>query len=502
MDADRINTDVPTPSVPAGSNANGPRQRPLLSARSEEAYIRIIQQQQLCIAELRKKIQEQSVQIEQLTVQVARLSKNSSTSSKPPSSDIVKPPKPPPGKGGGKIGGQPGHPRHQREPFAPEQIDRVEKHDLNQCPDCGGRVRPVAAPARVMQQIELIPRPVEVVEHRAGAYQCLRCGKIHYAPLPAEVAQGGLCGPQLTALVAYLKGVCHVSFSTLRKFFRDVLKLMISRGQLVNLIQKAAAAMDFAYEQLRARLPDEKHLNVDETGHKEKGKPYWTWCFRAELYTLFKIDPSRGSDVLVEMLGEEFDGILGCDYFSAYRKYMGDFGVAVQFCLAHLIRDVKFLTTLPDAVTRSYGQRVLEGLRKLFHVIHRRETMDPARFQRALENTRDELIAVGKRAPQRHEAQNLAERFRKHGDAYFRFITTPGVEPTNNVAEQAIRFVVMDRHVTQGTRSERGRRWCERIWTAMATCTQQGRSVFTYLQDAIYAHFQGERAPSLLPAGP
>ena len=83
-------------------------------------------------------------------------------------------------------------------------------------------------------------------------------------------------------------------------------------------------------------------------------------------------------------------------------------------------------------MTAAYGQRVLEGLRKLFHVIHRRDTMDPARFGRALEKAREALIQTGKRAPERNEAQNLAERFRKHGQAYFQFITTPGVEPTNN----------------------------------------------------------------------
>ena len=81
---------------------------------------------------------------------------------------------------------------------------------------------------------------------------------------------------------------------------------------------------------------------------------------------------------------------------------------------------------------------------------------------------------------------------------YFRFLTTPGLEPTNNVAEQAIRFVVLDRQVTQGTRSAGGRRWCERIWTVLATCAQQGRSVFDYLCDAVAAHFQGTAVPSLV----
>src|SRR5262245_9389699 len=84
-------------------------------------------------------------------------------------------------------------------------------------------------------------------------------------------------------------------------------------------------------------------------------------------------------------------------------------------------------------------------------------------------------------------------------ESYFRFLTTPGVEPTNNLAEQAIRFVVIDRRITQGTRSERGNQWCERIWTVIATCSQQGRSVFEYLEAAVTAWFHGEEAPSLRP---
>jgi hypothetical protein len=76
--------------------------------------------------------------------------------------------------------------------------------------------------------------------------------------------------------------------------------------------------------------------------------------------------------VLVEVLGREFEGILGCDYYSAYRKYMREFGVLVQFCLAHFIRDVKFLAEHPDARNRAHGQRLLTALR--FVAIHRRLT--------------------------------------------------------------------------------------------------------------------------------
>ncbi|MFO7869957.1 MAG: IS66 family transposase [Kiritimatiellia bacterium] len=446
-------------------------------------------------------------QVAQLAAQVAKLSKNSSNSSKPPSSDVVKPPKSPASKKGKKgrkkrkIGGQRGHERHDRKPFGSEELDNTWSYTCPCCPDCGGEVMSSRKPARVVQQVELV-KPVEITEHQSRACWCPRCRKTYYAPLPEEVTWGGLVGPKLTALVAYLKGVCHTSFTTIRKFFRDVLHMKISRGQLAKLINKATASLDGMYAELLARLPAEARLNVDETGHQENGQALWTWCFRAELYTLFKIDPSRGSEVLIATLGEEFDGVLGCDYFSAYQKYMKDFSVTVQFCLAHLIRDVKFLTTLPDKVTQNYGRRLLEALRKLFRVIHRREQMTPEQFQRALEKARKAVLDVGRRAPPRKEARNLANRFRKHGKAYFQFITTPGIEPTNNLAEQAIRFVVIDRKVTQGTRSEKGRRWCERIWTLVATCAQQGRSVFDYLEESITAYLCGQPAPSLIPVKP
>ena len=101
--------------------------------------------------------------------------------------------------------------------------------------------------------------------------------------------------------------------------------------------------------------------------------------------------------------------------------------------------------------------------------------------------------------PATRHGQNMAKRLRKHGEAYFTFVTTPGVEPTNNLAEQAIRFVVIDRHITQGTRSEGGQRWCERIWTVIATCVQQGKSVYNFLREAVGKWFEGEPAPSLLP---
>jgi transposase len=442
--------------------------------------------------------------IVELEAEVARLKKNSSTSSKPPSSDIVKAKKPLL-KGGKKRnkGGQPGHDQHLRSPFPPEAVNDFLPYTLDRCPDCGGNLVRSRQKPEVLQQVEIKETPTVVTEHQGLAYWCSHCRKVHYAPLPQPVVKAGLFGPRLTALVAFMKGVCHASFSTIRKFLRDVVRVEASRGYLAKLIAKVSEALAPAYAELFQRLPGEAVLNIDETGHKENGQKFWTWCFRAAAYTLFRIDKSRGSKVLVEVLREEFNGVLGCDYFSAYRKYMRDCDVLVQFCMAHLIRDVKFLLTLPTPEVQAYGQRVRNALRDLFGVIHRREKLTEAGFQKALQRARERVLAeAATRVPRGNQAQNLAKRFRENGDAYFRFITTPGIDPTSNLAEQAIRFVVIDRHITQGTRSEKGRRWCERIWTVIATCAQQGRAVFDFLLESVQAHLDNTQSPSLLPSGP
>ena len=94
--------------------------------------------------------------------------------------------------------------------------------------------------------------------------------------------------------------------------------------------------------------------------------------------------------------------------------------------------------------------------------------------------------------------RNLAARLRRHGDAHFEFILSPQIEPTNNPAEQAVRFVVIDRRITQGARGDGGRRWCERAWTTLATCAQRGRSAYDFILQAIQYHFAGLPAPSLV----
>ena len=451
------------------------------------------------VAELLKINTELAEQVKKLTDKVAKLSKNSSNSSKPPSSDIVKPPRKTKNKKPRNIGGQPGHTKHERTPFATDEIDDFQTHTLDACPDCGGNLKEVENAGRVVQQVEVVKKPIHIEQHTGLCYWCEHCQKFHYAPMPAHIEKGQLIGPRLTATIAYMKGGCHCSFSTIRKFLRDVVGITISRGQLNKLIQKASAAFEQAYNELLEYLPHEAKLNIDETGHKENKNRFWTWCFRADAYTLFKIADTRGSRVLIDILGEDFAGVIGCDYFSAYRKYMKDFDVLVQFCIAHLIRELKYLAGLSDKATANYGQKLLEAMRDMFSVFHKAEELTATGFAEAMEESRKTFLDIALNdVPESRQAQNLANRFRKHGEAYFRFITTPGVEPTNNLAEQAIRFVVIDRYITQGTRSENGRAWSERIWTILATCASQGRNAFDFICQSIQAHFSDQPLPSLL----
>jgi transposase len=147
--------------------------------------------------------------------------------SKPPSSDIVKPPKPPAQrKRKRKQGAQPDHPL----PFPLEEIDKTWDYHLTVCPDCGGRVESSDELPRIIHQVEIIACPIEISQHRGMACYCSGCQNTHFAHVDEPVVRAGLVGPRLSALVAYLKGVCHCSFSTIRTFLRDVACVTISRG--------------------------------------------------------------------------------------------------------------------------------------------------------------------------------------------------------------------------------------------------------------------------------
>ena len=205
--------------------------------------------------------------IAELEQKIARLEKNSSNSSKPPSSDIVKPPKTGARRKRRK-GGQKGHPRHERKPFTEDEIDRAVIYEQN----LDRKEWEPLDEWDVQQQIELKESPVEIIEHRARKYRHGITGEIRRTALPEEVLAAGLLGTRMTSLVGYLKGACHTSYSTIETLLADVFNVDVSRGMLAKAVTgKISDALAAPYEELRAALPREEKLGVDETGHKDNG---------------------------------------------------------------------------------------------------------------------------------------------------------------------------------------------------------------------------------------
>jgi transposase len=151
-----------------------------------------------------------------------------------------------------------------------------------------------------------------VVEHREMPVWCENCQATHWSPLPESVRKAGLCGPALRSLIAYLKGSAHCSYRMVQEFLSDVCGVPLSTGYLAKVCRQISETLTVPYQELVESLRSQPVLNIDETGHKENGRRLWTWVIRAELFSLFHIDESRDSGVLVELLGEEFQGVIGC----------------------------------------------------------------------------------------------------------------------------------------------------------------------------------------------
>lgn len=436
-----------------------------------------------------------------LEEKVSRLERNSSNSSKPPSSDITKASNEQRRPGNRKIGGQARHTGKQRDMLPAEKVDEVITIPaIEECPECGHElVIPQSCDEMIQQTVELKENPIEVREyHRPGRW-CNSCGKMHYPLLPAEVIEGQLFGPRLQALTAYLKGNLGASYTELQQYCADVLGIEVSRGMLCRVISRVNQALEAPYQELMTHIRQETTLNIDESGWYDSGNRYWVWLFCTPLMALFSIQRSRGCKVLQEILGETFGGAIISDFYSAYVKYAT---IKQQYCLAHLIRDIKFLTTLPDPAVKDFGEKILRHFELLFQHWHARDDISHDIFVRRCEKIQRKLFTfLARTAPPKGEALAMKKRLIKHWPALFRFVNEPELyQPTNNLAEQTMRFVVRIRRQTQGTRSEWGRLWCSRILSVVATCRKQNRSAWKFIEQAVYAKNFQLNYPSLLPS--
>ena len=466
----------------------------------------IIEKLEAKIVELENKLTETQNKLADTEAKLAAANKDSRNSSKPPSSDIVKPKKK--NKHGTKnsIGGQTGHKKPEDKLTTNDADNVVEFHaDILIDDPLLELVPDTEHPPKIIYQYEFVEKPVELTAYVSYPYRDLNSGDILYAPLPHEVEMAGILGPRLSAFAACLKGGIHSSYTGVEKIL-CFLGADVCRATICNKIMKVADALACSTNELLQMLPTQPHLNIDESGHKDNpfdkpdGHPkHWIWVFVASTFTVFRIFRSRSTDVLREVLGKNCAAIIGSDFYSSYKCFMKEANIKVQFCWAHLIRDIKFLSESSDKVTSNYGKRLLKLCRLIFHLQRRRGELGEERFRRRMLRLKDKFLSTG-RSSQASGAVDMVVRLKDFGEEYFLFLEHPEIEPTNNLAEQEIRHCVIDRRITQGTRGEAGQRWCERIWTVLATCARQKRNAFEFIAESVYAYYNNLPQPSLLPA--
>jgi transposase len=433
----------------------------------------------------------------------ARLAQTSRNSSRPPSSD-------PPGTAhaqaspqGRRPGGQAGHPGRCRALLDPEAVAVIVACVPEQCADCGAALPTTAAatdPEDERRQVTEVPAVAAVVtEYRLAARRCGTCGRLSRASLPAPVGRDGF-GPRLTALVALLTGRYRLSKREAAACLADLWGVEVAVGSVTALEQVTSAALAPVVEEARTAVQQAVVANLDETRWRQRRRRAWLWTVVTATLTIFHIDPSRGGAVARALLGPCWAGLVGSDRGTMYKWLPAE---RRQVCWAHLKRDFQKLVDWGPA-SRPIGQQLLAVEAQVFALWHRfrQGAIDRAMLVRELapiQATMWQVLVEGSDGPT-GKAAGVCWELRQLWPALWTFAQIAGVEPTNNVAERALRPAVLWRKGSFGTHSTEGSRFAERMLTVTATCRQQRRSLFAFLVEAVTAAQQGRAHPSLLSA--
>jgi transposase len=451
-------------------------------------------------ARLREQVATLTAQVAALT---ARLGQTSANSSRPPSSDPPGRTAPPTTPSGRRPGGQPGHPGRFRALLAAEQVDAIVVCVPAHCAGCGAALPATAAagdPADERRQVWELPAVSALVtEYRLAARRCGACARVTRAALPSGVGADG-CGPRLTAVSATLSGRYRLSKRETAACLTDVFGVDVAVGSVSALEQTVSAALAPVVAEAQAALPQAPVVNLDETGWREARRRVWLWTAVTATLTLFQINASRGGAVARALLGAAWSGIVGSDRGTMYAWLDRE---RRQLCWAHLKRDFQKLVDWGPG-PRPIGERLLVIEAEVFRHWHRFRAgeLDQAGLQAALAPVQAEMTAVlDDGATGGHPvAQSLCRSLLKLEPALWTFLTVPGVEPTNNAAEQALRPAVLWRKGSFGTHSAAGSRFVERMLTVSASCRQQQRPLLDFLVAAVTAQRTGAPPPSLIPA--
>ena len=340
-----------------------------------------------------------------------------------------------------------------------EPTHRVE-HATASCPGCrvplaGGRVRR-------RRQIITIPRVrARVTEHVVLERTCRKCGQ-RWSPEPdwSVLAVGRQrVGISVQQEVCVLREECRLPYGVIQRYLKWRYRLGLSVGELVALVRGVARLGQEEYNQLQQEIRASPVVYGDETGWREDGRNGYLWSFSNPEVRYFLRRASRGRQVVAEVLGDEFDGVLVSDFYGAYNVHQG----LHQRCWTHLLRDIHQLK-------ERYPQH--QGLAEWAQQV--REVYDQAQAYPGPDPGLPETVQRAQRVKLQQQCQKqlwsickpyldgdapmrvLCRRVERFLPELFAFVADPRVSADNNAAERSLRPTVVSRKISGGTRSEQG----------------------------------------------
>ena len=360
-------------------------------------------------------------------------------------------------------------------PFGHKGVTRLRKNggELRHitgdgCPNCGSHDFSVIG-QRCQQQEEMPPEiQPEVVDVVRDVCKCNNC-KIKFLARDGITPVQGRFGINLMVLVIFLKFIVRGVLRKTTSFLDASFDLKLAPASVQAIIERAAKAGEAEYTALKSKIKAAKLLYIDETSFRVLGRNWWVWAFRSDTDLLLVIRNSRGNNVLEEILGKDYAGIVVCDCWRAY-----DFlsNAAIQRCWAHLLRKSAELESVP-------GRHFHKKLSELFGQIikfNSKEKTEKHRRQKYAQLTA-KLQKTIRYYSHYEDCQAVTKYIDFHLESWFTCIKIAGVQPTNNHAEQAIRETVLVRKIIGAFRSEKGTKTYETLASLIATWQIQKKDI-------------------------
>ena len=358
-----------------------------------------------------------------------------------------------------------------------EQIpQRKEIVDCDGCPICHSNN--LIDDKIIKQIVEETQEPIapEVVEVEIHKKKCLDCGTIFIPPQNTTPLKGSF-GINLMVLVIFIKFILRGVLRKTALYLETSHAFDITPAALNEIIKRAAEAAEKEYENIKIKIKNSAKIYIDETSFSVLGKNQWLWVFRTESDILFVIRPSRGNDVLKEILGEGYPGTIICDCWRAYNFLAL---ANIQRCWAHLLRKSKELLSV-------VGIHLHEKLTELFEEIKtynlsNHSAEDRLKKYEEMTTKLKEIIDYYSKYP---ELTSVVKYINFNLGNWFTCIKIEGIEPTNNFAEQAIRESVMVRKIIGAFRSETGKENYEALASVIASWQLKGLDLKNELREML-----------------